>query len=248
MAKSTMGVDDLVTQLSQVHGAALRAVALYGSAATNEQVAGHSDTNVLVIVESLTMESLRMLGPTTRAWQEAGNPPPLTFTVAEWERSADIFPMEYADVLERHRVLAGVLPLEGIQVMVADLRLQTEHEAMGKLLRLRRAVMSVGSDAKRQTQLLRDSLSSLLVIFRAVLRLHAVAPPRDAGQVVRAVAERCGFDAAPFERVVALVRGTNIPDREIEAVLAGYVMGMESLVAYLDRFTPPATAIDSHLS
>lgn len=241
---NSMRLDDLVTQLKQVHGSALRAVVLYGSAASDEQVAG-SDQNVLVIVERLALETLRTLAQTTRAWQEAKNPPPLTLTVDEWLRSADIFPLEYADILERHKVLHGSLPLDGIKVQLADLRLQTEHEAMGKLLRLRRGVMTAGTDTKRQAELLKDSFSSLLVIFRGVLRLHAHTPPRDALLVARAVASQCGFDAAPFERVAALVRGTALPERDTENVLAGYVAGMESLVTYLDRFIPPQTATDS---
>ncbi len=245
MAKSTMRIDDLVTQLSQVHGAALRAVVLYGSAASDEQVAGHSDLNVLEIVDSLSLPTLQRLAQTTRAWQESGNPPPLTLTTVEWTRSADIFPMEYSDILERHKVLHGELPMDGIVVQLSDLRLQTENEAMGKLLRLRRGVMAAGTDAKRQAELLRASWSALLVIFRAVSRLHAVPPPRDAVQVVRTVAQRCGFDPASYETVWALIHGTPLPERETESVLAGYVQGMESLVAYLDRFVPPATASDS---
>jgi hypothetical protein len=147
--------------------------------------------------------------------------------------------MEYADILAGHKLLHGTLPLDGIVVRATDLRLQTEHEAMGKLLRLRRGVMTAGTDLQRQAELLRASLSALQVIFRAVLRLHDVSPPQSADAVARAVATQCGFDAAPFVRVSALVRGTSIPDREIELVLAGYVQGMESLVAYLDQFTPP---------
>ncbi len=244
MANSSMPLDELVAQLRQVHGAALRTVVLYGSAATDQQVQGQSDHNVLVIVEPLTLGALRQLADITRRWQDAGNPPPLTLTVLEWQRSSDIFPMEYADILGAHKNLYGTLPLDGIVVLATDLRLQTEHEAMGKLLRLRRGVMTAGSDTKRQSELLRASLSALQIIFRAVLRLHHVTPPRSAEAVARAVATHAGFDAAPFERVAALVRGTSIPDREIELVLAGYVQGMESLVAYLDQFTPP-TAGDS---
>ena len=66
-------------------------------------------------VETLDLAHLRKLGSTARAWSEAGNPPPLTFTLEEWRECASIFPMEYADVLERHRVLHGdALTLEGI--------------------------------------------------------------------------------------------------------------------------------------
>ncbi len=245
MAMSSMTLDELVLQLRQVHSDLLQAVVLYGSTASDEQVKGHSDLNVLVIVQSLELSTLRTLAPTTRAWAEAGNPSPLTLTKAEWVRSADIFPMEYADILERHRVLHGTLPLDGIVVNARDLRLQVEQEAMGKLLRLRRGVMLAGTDAAKQSELMRVSLSALLVIFRAVLRLHNERPPRDAVQLGHVVGQRCGFDAASFEHVAALVRGKAIETGKTESILSGYVHGMESLVAYLDQFTPPTPSADS---
>ncbi len=239
-----MSLDSLVQQLRDVHGEALRAVVLYGSAASGEQVAGHSDYNVLVIVSSINFAQLRTLGQTMRAWQEAGNPPVLVLTESEWIRSADIFPMEYADILERHRVLHGALSMSEIVVHTEHLRLQTEQEAMGKLLRLRRGIMVAGTDQERQADLLRASYSALLVIFRAVLRLHDVLPERDAIKVIEAVAARCGFDAAPFVRVSALVRGGSPASGEAETLLAGYARGMDLLVEYLDRFTPPSAATD----
>ena len=237
-----MTLDDLVVQLRQVHGEALRAVVLYGSAASGEQVVGHSDFNVLVIVATVDVAQMRSLGQTMRAWQEAGNPPVLELTEREWLRSADVFPMEYADILERHRLLHGTFATTGLAVHLDHLRLQTEQEAMGKLLRLRRGVMVAGTDAARQIDLLRSSYSALLVIFRAVLRVHGVKPERDATRVIQDVATRCGFDPAPFTAVSALVRGTALPNGEAERVLAGYVRGMDILVEYLDRFTPPTAA------
>ena len=82
---------------------------------------------------------LRAVAAVSKAWAEAGNPPPMTFTVKEWKSSSDIFPMEYADILERHRVLFGDPPFDGIRVSPTELRLQVEHETMGKLLQLRQA-------------------------------------------------------------------------------------------------------------
>jgi hypothetical protein len=239
-----MTLDDLVQQLRQVHQDALRTVVLYGSAASGEQVAGLSDYNVLVIVTSIDFAQLRTLAQTMRAWQEAGNPPVLVLTEAEWTRSADVFPMEYADILERHRVLHGTFATDNLVVHAEHLRLQTEQEAMGKLLRLRRAIMVAGTDHTRQSELLRASYSALLVIFRAVLRLHGLRPERDALKVITAVGERCGFDAAPFARVSAFVHGTALAAGEAETLLAGYVRGMDLLVEYLDRFTPPSAASD----
>lgn len=227
-------LEQLVHQLQGACGELLQAAVLYGSAAAGDAVEGRSDLNVLAVLRAAEPELLRRLAPTMRAWQEAGNPPVLVLTAAEWHRSADIFPMEYADILERHRVLAGALALEGIAVHPAELRLQLEQEAMGKLLRMRRGVMMAGTDPGRQRSLVTDSLSALLVLFRAYLRLEGMRPPPDRAQVIRAAADRAGFDAAPFLRGYALVCGTPLADADVEGVLAGYVRGLATLVAVLD--------------
>ena len=235
--QSTMQLDDLVAQLQQALGSSLVGIVLYGSAAANAQVAGHSDLNVLVIAETLEVETLRALGQTSRAWGEAGHPPPLMLTRREWEGSADVFPMEYADILERHRVLAGTFPVAGISVRPADLRLQVEQEALGKLLRLRRAVTTAGTDSTRQRELLKASLSAFLVIFRSVLRMHGDAPPADATLVIAQTAERAGFAAEPFLRVQQLVRGEAITDAEVTPLLAAYLHGADQLSRYIDQVT-----------
>jgi len=234
---SVMTLDALVSQLRHAHGASLIGVVLYGSSASNEAIAGQSDHNVLVIVDAVTIDTLRALGQTARAWQEAGNPAPLELTRREWLGSADVFPMEYADILERHRVLYGTLPLEGVSVHLANLRLQVEQEALGKLLRLRRAVMLTRGDVSRQRNVMRDSLSAILSVFRSVLRLHGERPARDAVEVIAHIATHCGVDPEPFTSVLRLVKGEAMVDRDVEPMLARYLHGVELLVSYLDQFT-----------
>ena len=234
-----MKLEELVSQLQKVYGAQLRTVLLYGSAAAGEHIPKRSDYNVLVIVDEITMQHLRTEAAVARAWGEAGNPPPLTLTLSEWRGSADIFPMEYADILERHRVLHGTLPSDGIAVDRGHLRLQVEHEAMGKLLKLRQGILAAGGSDKGQTDLLAASLSTIMVIFRAVERLHGAVPPTDYEKLSRDVGIRVGFDAEPFTRVVRHVRGTTkIGSADVAAVMNGYLDGMYRLVAYLDRYEP----------
>src|SRR5687768_8337339 len=108
MAKLTL--DALVTQLKAAFGADLTAVVLYGSAAGGDHNPKRSDQNVLVIVKQVSMATAKAVSATSRAWADAGNPPPLVFTEAEWRGSADVFPMEYSDILERNRVLFGDSP------------------------------------------------------------------------------------------------------------------------------------------
>jgi predicted nucleotidyltransferase len=238
---ATMTLDQLVSQLKAAYGAELRAVVLYGSAAAGEHIPKRSDYNVLVLTESLKPERLRAAAAVARAWAEAGNPAPMTMTPAEWRRSADIFPMEYADILDRHKILYGELPVEGVRVEPRHLRLQLEQEAMGKLLKLRQGVLAAGGDERRQVELLAASLSTIMVILRAVTRLHGDRPPTDNVALSTMVAGRAGFDAAPFVRVVRHVRGEQLmTPADVGGVLAGYLGGMEGLVAYLDRFASPA--------
>src|SRR5882762_6676312 len=111
MARMTL--DELVSQLRGAYGGALRSVVLYGSAARGEHTAKRSGYNVLVIVDALDAARLSAASAASRAWTEAGNPAPLTLTTSEWRGSADIFPMEYADILERHKVLHGDPPFDG---------------------------------------------------------------------------------------------------------------------------------------
>lgn len=232
-----MTLEELVAQLQKAYGTNLQSVLLYGSAAAGEHIPKRSDYNVIVIVEQLGLDQLRAAGAVAQAWGESGNPPPMTMTRSEWRSSADIFPMEYADILERHRVLFGTAPLEGILVKPADLRLQVEKEAMGKLLRMRQAIMAAGNNGKRQVELLEDSLSALMVLFRAVARLNGEAPSTDYLALSESMAAKAGFDGRPFARVVRHVRGEQkLAPAEASAVLAGYLAGLEHLIRYLDRF------------
>jgi hypothetical protein len=229
--------DELVAQLQKAYGAQLRAVVLYGSAAAGEHIPKRSDYNVLVIVDALDMTHMRASAAVARAWGEKGNPPPLTLTLSEWRGSADIFPMEYADILERHRVLYGTAPFDGVSVDREHLRLQLEHEAMGKLLKLRQGVMAAGGDDKQHLELLAASLSTIMVIFRAVERLHGATPPTDYDRLSRDVASRVGFDVEPVVRVVRHVRGgEKLGSSDVPNVLAGYIAAVQRLVAYLDQY------------
>jgi len=235
MAKMTP--EQLVEQLRAALGPDLRSVVLYGSAAAGEHIPKRSDYNVLVLVDALPLERLRAAAAVSAAWGEAGNPPPMTLTVEEWRSSADIFAMEYADILERHKILYGEAPFDGIRVDPRDLRLQLEHEAMGKLLKLRQGVLAAGGDGRRLAELLAASLSTIMVIFRAVLRLEGISPPTDNVASSQSVARAAGFDPGPFERVVRHVRGEqSIAPADAASVFAGYLHGMEMLVAHLDRY------------
>ncbi len=232
-----MTLDELVSQLRAAYGSALRAVVLYGSTVAGERLPRRSDSNVLVVVDELPLETLRAAAAVTKAWVSGGNPPPMIFTSREWKSSADIFPMEYSDILERNRVLFGDDVFAGISVSPDHLRLQIEQEAMGKLLHLRQSVFGASADTRAQLEIMERSLSKLMILLRAVVRLHGDTPPTDYEALSRVVAERSGFDAEALVRVVKHVRGqSKLRTPEVPGALGDYLMAVEHLVHHLDLF------------
>ena len=236
MAKMTL--DDLVLQLRSAFAGELKAVVLYGSAAAGEHNPKTSDYNVLVLVDSLAADRLRAASAVAHAWNDAGHPAPLTLTTEEWRDSSDIFPMEYADILERHKVLFGELPTN-VRVDMANLRLQLEREAMGALLQLRRGALAAGNDGKAELELMEKSVSTVMVILRAVVRLGGSVPPRDNVELCQQVATLGGFETSAWAQVVRHKRGeTKIKPADASAVLASYLASMQKLVQYLDTYSP----------
>ena len=235
---ATMTLDELVKQLQAAYGPRLSSVVLYGSAAAGDHVPKKSDYNILVLLDRIDGDTLAAASAVARAWREAGNPPPMTMTVGEWRSSSDVFPMEYSDILERHRVLHGASPVDGITVSREHLRLQLESQAMGKLLQLRQGALLAGTDGKRQIELMEASFSTIMVLFRATVRLHGDVPPADNVKLSEQVAVRTRIDPAPFVRIARHRRGdAPVQGSEAGALLIQYLAGVERLNAYLDTFT-----------
>lgn len=231
----TMTLDDLAARLSSAFGDRLTALVLYGSAARGEQAAQRSDLNTLLIVKSVDAAALRSAAAAVRDWEVAGNPAPLVFTEAEWRGSHDVFALEVADILERHRVVTGALPDGPRRVDPAHLRHQLEFEAMGKLVHLRQAILACEGDATRELELLVATKGTLLALFRGLI--HAIGEPAPEGSeaVVRRAAQEAGFGPAPFLAVIAHVSGASpiAPERAGE-VLSACHEALERFTAHVD--------------
>ena len=237
---ATMTLEELVRQLSLAHGESLRCVALYGSTVRGEQVARRPNLNVLVLVDAIDMAHLQREAAVARAWREAGHPAPLTLTVSEWHTSADIFPIEYADILAHYRILHGALPGETPVVRRQDLRLQLEHEVQSKLLRLRHGVLSSGAEPKSLLEMLEGSAPSIMALLRAALRLAGEEPAAESRAVIDRLERVTGVPGASFRSVLGHTRGdARIKDSDAVAVTANYLAGVGSLVDWIDAQVPP---------
>jgi hypothetical protein len=97
--------------------------------------------------------------------------------------------------------------------------------------------MGAGGDSALQLEVLEKSLSTLMVIFRGVVRLHGHVPSQDYEALTLSVAERAGFSPEAFVRVIRHTRGTEKLSRDkASSILEEYLAAMERLVAYLNEF------------
>ena len=222
--------------LQGIYGADLASVVLYGSAARGEFRPGQSDLNVLVLLRDLSPAALRLGGDAARGWVKEGNPPPLMLSVDEWRRSADVWAIELADMRDAHLTLAGEDPFTGVDISLADLRLQCEKELKGKQIQLRERYLLFAGQPEELGELLARSFSTFLVLFRTVLRLGDGGGAREAEAVVRGVAERVGFDPAPLLEIHrARSEGRKLRPQADSPVVVGYLDAVSRVVDHVDR-------------
>jgi hypothetical protein len=142
-------VDRVVTpflaEVDSAVGAGYTAI-LYGSGARGDFVPGHSDINLMLILDDIRPATLRALGPAFAGWRKESPEPPLLIGRGEWREAADTFPIEITDMRAACRVLRGTDPLAGLVVQPTDLRRAVERELRGKLLRLRQGYAAAAGD------------------------------------------------------------------------------------------------------
>src|ERR1044072_9405236 len=96
--KSNSKLDTLVENLVATHADNLASVVLYGSVAAVDHVAEDSDHNLLIVLNRIASEDLRLTQSALRDWLKSGQPPPVYFTVEELSRAADVFPIEFLQI------------------------------------------------------------------------------------------------------------------------------------------------------
>ncbi len=236
MGREIERAEDFARKLTGVYGGDLRSVVLYGSAARGEYREGASDLNLLVLLRDTSPATLRKASELARGWVGEGNPPPMMLSEDEWLRSADVFPIEYSDIRDAHRVIVGDDIVSRVEVAPEHLRHQVEAELKGKHIQLRERYLLHAGRPEELGELLVRSFSTFLVLFRSVLRLADGSAPRHPEEVVRSTAEHVGFDAAPLLEIQrARTSGGKLAPAADAPVVTGYLEAVEAVVRYVDR-------------
>jgi predicted nucleotidyltransferase len=230
-----MTPEDLVRQLEKACPEGLRSVILYGSAAAGDHAGKRSDYNVLVVADRLDLAVLKALQAPAAAWEKAGNPSPLLFTIDRLKQAADVFPIELLDIRDCHEVLWGEDVIPDLDIRTDALRLQLEHELRSKLISLRQQYLLTQGKPKRVAGLMTESVSTFLVLFRGALRLFERDVPAKKLAALEQLREHINFDMGVFETIDGLKRGdVHRRDLDVDEVFGTYLKTVETVVDAVD--------------
>ena len=230
-------LNGLVGDLRATHGDNLASVVLYGSAAAGDHIELRSDYNLLIALNRITPEDLRLAQAPMREWQRLGHPMPVYFTVEELSDAADVFPIEFNQMAHARIVLFGKDPFEFVTLSDANLRHQTEYELRSKLIQLRRLYIPASISTEKLCDLMSDSLASFAALFRAVLLLYKQEAPVAKPDCVRATTALLKLDPAPFERIFEFRSSySELPsEKEANEIFGAYLTEIEKVVEAVDE-------------
>jgi len=239
MAKrlDSKAIDRVVEELRTAHGDNLASIVLYGSVAAGDQVELHSDFNLLIALNRITANDLRLSHTAMSDWHSLGQPPPVYFSVEELDRAADVFPIEFLQMEKARRVLYGRDPFEFVEISAANLRHQTEYELRTKLIQLRRLYIPASTSVEKLADLMRDSLASFAALFRAVLILHGQEPPVSKADSVNSTVDLLGLESFPFEKILVLraKTETKLTEAAANSVFSAYLTQIERVIEAVDQ-------------
>jgi len=210
----------------------LEGVLLYGSAVRGEFLVGRSNLNVLLLVSSYNQALLDGYGAIHRRWGKEQILAPLFLTEEEMGSSAPVFPLEYLEIQEQHRVLGGRDPFVGFRVDTSRLATEVRQGLMGSLFRLRQRYVEGNATNEAAVILIPLSITSLLPLLRGIQRIQGRSILYQSDAVIKDVAEHMGLDLQGMQDALQLKRGQISPGyKEIPRLFERYLQAVTTLTS-----------------
>ena len=230
-------VEPYVRGLLAATGDAITCVMVFGSATGPDFLPGHSNINVALLVRDINYDFLKKCLKHVSAASKKRIVAPLLLTRKYIDTSLDVFPIEFFDIFETGVVLYGENPLANVTFNDSSLRLESEQQLKGSLLRIRQAYLELGLVKRGLEKVLGESLNSLIPVFRAMLVLKGMRPPRGKKDIVSSMSDVFGVDPGVFTKILKLKLEMNhVPPEAEEQIFRDYMKNIEDLALAVDAF------------
>jgi predicted nucleotidyltransferase len=239
MTKIPESPQDIFVPLTQdyrkVFGNDLVSLILYGSAASGHYVRGKSDINLLVVLTEAGMDKLADVLDTVSAWRKRHVAVPLVMTRNFIECSLDSYPIEFINMVNSNILIYGENVLAPLVFNPDDLRLQIERELRGKLILLRQGYLDAQGKPRQLKQLIADSFTAFISIFKALLYLKHEKAPHSRREVIKEVGDLLSIDLSVFMQCADIKEGgDHLSSAEVIDVFKKYLREVNNLCNIVD--------------
>lgn len=220
-----------VKDVQRLYGDSLDGVLLYGSAVRGEFLPGRSNLNIVLVVKSTKADQLKKYGALHRRWAKEQIVVPLFVTQVDLPAMSRVFPLEYLEIQEHHRLLAGQDPFVGFKVDQRHLLAEVLQSLQGNLLRVRQRFIEGGGTEEAITILLPLSLTAMLPCLRGVQRLVGRPVLSQGEPLLKDFETFLSLDLSGLRDAWLFKRGQISPgQKEVPRLMERYLESFERLV------------------
>jgi predicted nucleotidyltransferase len=229
-------VAPFVEQLLKIHSDNIISIFLYGSSTGRNYIPKSSDINMVVVFKELDFSRLRSSLKLVNKGINKKICAPLFLTQRHIQTSLDVFPIEFLEMQENNVLVYGEDLLANLNIEASNIRFICEQQIKGKLIRIRQAYLEVGLKKKGIEALLKESLASLIPVFRNLLRLRSKQPSQDKSEMLK---QFCKEFALEKDVLLPIYRDTRndekIAGKDVEYFLERYIEQLQKLAVIVDQ-------------
>lgn len=230
-------VESYFSQWLNLFPAKVDSIFLHGSVITEDFLPERSDINSLVLFDSFGSSEIGVLRPLVREGLKKRIVAPLCLSVESFRRSADTFPLEFAEIKDNHLCLYGVCDqVSALEIPREYLRVKIEEQIKGKLIRLRQILMEHKGPDQALADVLVDAQRQLFPVFRNLLRfLNVEYPPLIKDEILHELENRSQFTVLPCRQVWEHMNGRASIKRNALTMYNEYIDVLQKLAQVIDR-------------
>ena len=226
-------LNDFLNRVKEIYREEFISAALYGSAASGEFSATHSNVNLVIILRDTSISSLSKIAPVLNKGKFSLLNT-VFFTEEYVKSSADVFPVEFLDIKENHKTLYGKDVFTDLNIDIKNLRFQCEQELKSKIINIKKVYLSNINNPGLDKLLIRFFTSSLHLL-RNILRLKSGRTVYKKEDIINSIAVEFNIDISDMKKILGIKSaGKRLSKKAASELFGSFVNDLEKMSGLVD--------------
>ena len=235
-----MKANEFAKKLKDIYDNELVSIVIYGTnAKEGDYSKKYSDINLIVVLKKIIPAQLIAVNKLIKQWIKSGNPSPLFFDLDHIKTSLDVFPLEFLDIRDRHKVLIGDKDLfKNLKIELKNLRHQCESELKGVTLHLNSFYAANCNKPKHVASAVMKTWPGVRTVFRGLFYLLEQDVPNDPKEIIEKLNASIDFNPQVFFDVIAIRDGSEVLPRKNGALefAESYLTELATITNFVDKY------------